>query len=290
MTEKGGGRHYKFGHSFNSEVKSFYEISEDAARMVVFNLFREKNVSFVGEWKEKKLVEFINDHTGRYLVKLNDWKWEWLQNKNSSFLLLGVKDEEIHEYEMEEFQIVAKRFKDKLYSGFWVKDSDLNFHKKICKFLDSNEEIPLTATYIIERSGDTFKKIKMEEEYGLENVMRFVEGWIKKLQFGFGRYVMIFENDEKFKKFTTDKDVVVIFNEKNKQKIDLINDYSEKMINNKNLIFACVRTSENHGNDIAFIGKDKHLMYFEGKLEEEVDFVEFLKKHGRSEEAKKEDL
>lgn len=266
-------------------------------------MHKEKNLTYYGEWTEKKLFSFIKDHTSNFFIKLDKDKWNYLFNeKNNSFLLMLIADQSTHDVELEIFHLAARNVSSKLISTYYSISQNQEFSKYLYNFLPALEsQIPLI--FLIDRMKNETINILMKDEIVYDNIIKFTNNWWRNYfkeedksedRQGFNELIDIL-NETNFKKKVNDnkKDFIVLFFSNKVKNIrdakQKFNQYAIMFKNNKNLSFAVINIEENkiegHKSEssekIYFFGKKnkKKEILYENDLENEYKFISFVKKN-----------
>lgn len=263
-------------------------------------MYKEKNMTYFGEWNEKKLFQFIKDHTTNRFIKLNKEKWNSLFHEtNSSFLLMLIADPLTHDFELEQYQAAAKNTTNQIISTYCAMDQIKPFANYLYNYLPAKEsQIPMI--FLIDKeNGNETNKIIMNEEISFDSIVRFVDAWWRKyhkeeekieINDGFNELVVALNNSN-LKATISDenKDFVIINYNKTSENFKKIrskwNEYANLFKENKKLVFTAFDQSKDIETDIKekiVIVSNKHKknkIIYEGDIENQYKFVAFIKKN-----------
>lgn len=316
---------YMFGHCFNAEVRNLnhYDLDwDETPQVIIFNDFKGKNVTFFGEWSEKRLSQFIRDHTSKNFLKLSPEKWSYLINeRNDSFLLLLINDMKEHDVELEEFQRLGKNLTNKIVAAYITLKSKENkeISREILEFVGVKpQQIPTIA--LVDRLHEKIKVNLMDlqgEDVDFVAGMRLFEKWAEEndlfqekkkeeLEFFYWENILNL-NESNFNDIVFDdqKDVVVIFWNKETKGLKEIKskfiEYKKLFINEENVVFCEMNLDKNKIEGIELEANEEKILFYSTKrkgkpveyisnIRNEKKFAAFIQKYSQANQSQKEEL
>lgn len=302
---------FMFGHSFNNEIRNLNEYDlewDDKPQVIIFNDYKGKNMTFFWEWSEKRLSQFIREHTSTNFIRVNPDKWNYIQNdRNDSFLFLIINDAKNDDYELEEFQRLARNLTNKIaaaYIGLKEKENS-KISRGILDFLGIKEDnIPLIILVDRLHEKAKFKYLPFNEDLGFANGLKLFEEWAEENDLfqekkkeeneisNWGNIANLNESTFNNIVYNIEKDVLVIFWNKELKNLKEIKkifiDYNNRFKENQNLLFAEMGLDKNSIEGIELEGSEKVMIYpsknkrkgleLISDLKNEKKFIAFLKK------------
>ena len=288
---------FLFGHCFNAEIRALNEYDldyDEVPQVIIFNDYKDRNMTFFGEFSEKRLIQFIKEHTTTNYIKINPDKWNYLMNdRNDSFLFLLINDAKTHDVELEEFHRLAKNITNKIASVYVsLKDKvNVKIYRTVLEFTEIKQE-NIPALVLVDRLKEKakFKYLQFGEEIDFDKGKKLFEDWAeendlfqeKKKEeneiFNWGNVKNL--NETNFDRVVNDKnkDVVVIFWKQDiksfKETKNKFTEYCKKFQENKNLVFGEFNLDKNKMEDIEFEENSEKVVFYPSKNKKK--YMEFL--------------
>ena len=304
---------FMFGHCFSPEVRNLnkYDLEwDETPQVIIFNDYKGRNMTFFGEFNEKRISQFIRDHTTTNFVKINPEKWNYMMNdRNDSFLFLLINDLKNHDYELEEFQRLAKNLTNKVASAYiCLKDKENGkIYREILDFVGIKQEnVPMMMLVDRLHENPKFKYVPHGEEIAFDSGWKLFEEWAeendlfqeKKKEaieiFNWGNIKNLNSSNFDDVVYEVNKDVIVIFWNKDVKNLKEIKtrfiEYGNRFQENQHIVFAEMNLDKAEIEGIEIEGNSEKILIFPHKaktkhaellsdLKNEKKFVAFIKKH-----------